>query len=71
MAIKLHIDGHLLGCNWIKVRINPFVFDLWGDTYTIKMHERWIGIAHNVISITVTRKKNCYDEWIYCCHCHT
>ncbi len=69
MAICLHIDGHLLGCNWIKLKINPFMFDLWGDTYTVYMHPKWIGIAHNVQSITITRRHNDNGVYDYCCSC--
>lgn len=66
--LEFYLDGQLLGCRSIRVQVNPWVFEVWGDVYTIKMPERWIGIAHNVISITIRRTKCSNGKYSYCCY---
>jgi hypothetical protein len=66
--MHFHFDGQLLGCNWIKVKIPLWLFDINNDVITIR--PGWYRIAHNVQKIIV-KASRCLDTGKIinaCCH---
>jgi len=54
-AMHFFFDGMLLGptCNWIKLKVPLFLFDIYNDEVIVHPAPRWIGIIHNVTKIII------------------
>ena len=69
LSIKINIDSSLYP-GIIRIRMNPFVFDVWGDTYTWQPRMRYFKPQHRISSISVSRySANIEGEecWVYSC----
>ncbi len=63
--IRIVIDSDLIGSK-IKIKISPFVFDVWGNEYSWRPRSQFPTVLDNIELITVKRNikyidgKKCY-----------
>jgi len=72
--MNFHFDGNLLGpkCNWIKVQVPLFLFDIYDDVVVVKPSPMWFGIIHNVKKIIITATRCIFTGKVInaCCKCY-
>lgn len=72
--MHFHFNSQLLGpnCNWIKVQVPLFLFDIYEDKVEIVPAPRWLGIIHNVQRIIITATRCIISGKVInaCCRCY-